>query len=276
LPLIAIQESYSDIIDKVWQIAVIIVFTLFFIKLVSLFKEIIVKIYDISVKDNLEQRKIITQLDFVERIIIVFFILLGFCVILLNFEGARKLGTSLIASAGLAGVIIGFAAQKTLANLIAGFQIAFTQPFRIDDVVIVDGEWGRIEEITLTYVVIQIWDQRRLVVPITYLLEKPFQNWTRNNSEILGYVYIYTDYNVQLDALREEFQKLVAGSDLWNGKVANVQVTNSTEKTMEIRFLISADDSGKAWDLRTYLRENLIKFIQKNYPESLPKYRISS
>ena len=139
-----------------------------------------------------------------------------------------------------------------------------------------EGEWGWIEEITLTYVVVRIWDKRRLIIPITYLLENPFQNWTRTEAEILGYVYIYTDYDVPLDALREEFRRLCENTDLWNKKVAGVQVTNSTEKTQEVRFLVSADDSGKAWDLRCYLRENLIKFLQQNYPESLPKYRIET
>ncbi len=275
-PLVEIPETYLGVIDKSWQLLVIIVSTLFFINLVSFLKKILVKKIDITVKDNLEQRKVVTRLDFTERIIFVVLLVIGFSAILLSFEGAKKIGTSLIASAGLAGIIIGFAAQKTIANLIAGFQIAFTQPFRIDDVVIVQGEWGRIEEITLTYVVIRIWDKRRLVVPITYLLENPFQNWTRTEAEILGYVYIYADYSVPLDALREEFHRLVQESELWDGDVAGVQVTNSTEKTQEIRFLVSAADSGKAWDLRCYLREHLIKFIRQNYPESLPKFRVAN
>ncbi|MCK5176467.1 MAG: mechanosensitive ion channel [Candidatus Aenigmarchaeota archaeon] len=275
-PLVEIPQAQINVIDKIWQVAIVLAFTFFFIRMVNLLKEIITRRYDVSVKDNLEQRKVLTQIDFVERIIVAVLLIIGFCVILMNFEGAKKLGTSLMASAGLAGIMIGFAAQKTLSNLIAGFQIAFTQPFRLDDVVIVEGEWGWIEEITLTYVVVRIWDKRRLVVPINYLLDKPFQNWTRNEAEILGYIYLYMDYSVPLEGLRKEFQRLVESSNLWNGKVAGVQVTDSTDKTQEIRFLVSSDDSSKAWDLRCYLREHLINFIQKNYPESLPKYRVSA
>lgn len=276
LPLAEVPEAVLNVINTTWQVIVIIVSTWFFINFVSFLKQVILNRYYEIAKNRFEKRKINTQLDFVERIIFVILILIGFTAILLSFEGARKIGTSLIASTGLAGIIIGFAAQKTIANLIAGFQIAFTQPFRIDDVVIVQGEWGKIEEITLTYVVIRIWDKRRLIVPITYLLENPFQNWTRNEEEILGYVYIYADYSVPMETLREEFHRLLQETELWNKDVAVVQVTNSTEKTQEIRFLVSADDSGKAWDLRCYLRERLIKFIQQNYPESLPKHRISS
>ncbi|HSA07033.1 MAG TPA: mechanosensitive ion channel [Candidatus Gastranaerophilales bacterium] len=274
--LIEMPATPLAVIEKAWQIAFIVVSVVFFVNLVDFLKRIIAKKFNSSVKDNLKQRKIITQLDFMERIIVIILFVLGFSAILLNFEGAKKIGASLIASAGLAGIIIGFAAQKTISSLIAGFQIAFTQPFRIDDVVVVDKEWGWIEEISLTYVVIRIWDKRRLIVPITYLLENPFQNWTRHDTEIIGYIYIYADYTVPLVSLRDEFQRLIAHTELWNGKDANVQVTNSNEKTQEIRFLFSADDSAKLWDLKCYLREHLINFLQKNYPESLPKYRLAS
>ncbi len=275
-PLVKIPEAQSVIIDKTWQIAIILALTYFLIRMVNLLKVIIIERFDTSVKDNLQQRKVVTQVDFAERLIAAFLVAIGFCMILLSFEGARKIGTSLIASAGLAGVVLGFAAQKTLSNLIAGFQIAFTQPFRIDDVVIVEGEWGWIEEITLTYVVVRIWDKRRLIVPINYLLEKPFQNWTRTDSEILGYVYLYADYSVPLEELRKEFHRLLSTTDLWNGKVAGVQITDATERTQEIRFLVSTDDSGKAWDLRCFLRERLINYIQEHFPESLPKHRIAT
>lgn len=275
-PLVNFPETHAAIIDKAWQIAIILTLTYFFIRMVNLLKLIIIEKFDTSVKDNLQQRKVVTQVDFAERLIASFLVVIGFCMILLSFEGARKIGTSLIASAGLAGIVMGFAAQKTLSNLIAGFQIAFTQPFRIDDVVIVEGEWGWIEEITLTYVVVRIWDKRRLIVPINYLLEKPFQNWTRNDSEILGYVYLYADYTVPLEELKKEFHRLLSTTELWNGKVAGVQITNSTEMTQEIRFLVSADDSGRAWDLRCFLREHLIQFMQKNFPDSLPKHRIAT
>ena len=190
------------------------------------------------------------------------------------FEEVRQLGISLFASAGVAGIIIGFAAQKLIATVLAGLQIAITQPIRIDDVVIIENEWGRIEEITLTYVVVKIWDQRRLVVPSTYFFEKPFQNWTRTSAEILGTVFLYTDYHVSFDALRKELTRLLESTPLWDKRVNVLQVTDAKEYGVEIRALVSAKDSPTAWDLRVFIREKMIEFIQKNYPESLPRTRV--
>jgi small-conductance mechanosensitive channel len=158
--------------------------------------------------------------------------------------------------------------------LLAGIQIAITQPFRVDDAVVVENEWGWIEEINLTYIVVRIWDKRRLVLPTTYFLEKPFQNWTRNSADIIGSVYIYTDYNISFEALREELTRLLNGSNLWDKKVNVLQVTDSRESALEIRILVSAKNSPTAWDLRVYIREKMIEFIQKNYPSSLPRTRI--
>jgi small-conductance mechanosensitive channel len=169
--------------------------------------------------------------------------------------------------------VIGFAAQRTIANLFAGFQLALTQPIRIDDVVIVEGEWGRIEEITLTYVVVRIWDLRRLILPLSYFIEQPFQNWTRQAADILGTVFIYTDYTIPVQAVRDELKRIVAKSSAWDGKVCVLQVTNATERALELRALASAPDASKAWDLRCEIREKLILFIQKHYPASLPKVR---
>jgi len=156
---------------------------------------------------------------------------------------------------------------------LAGFQIAFTQPIRIDDVLVVEGEWGKVEEITLTYVVIHIWDERRLILPINYFIEKPFQNWTRISSEILGTVFIYADYSLPIDSLRTEFDRLLALTTLWDKKVKVIQVTDAKTNVVEIRALMSASNSSDAFDLRCYIRENLIHFIQEKYPESLPKVR---
>ena len=169
---------------------------------------------------------------------------------------------------------MGFASQKILGGMLAGVQLAFTQPIRLDDVVVVENEWGRIEEINLTYVVVKIWDERRLILPTTYFIEKPFQNWTRTNADILGTVFIYTDYNVPLEKLRNELNRLLQTTDLWDGKTSAMEVTDSTDRTMEIRALMSAENSSKAFDLRVFIRENLILFIQQQYPESLPKSRI--
>jgi small-conductance mechanosensitive channel len=192
---------------------------------------------------------------------------------LMTFEKVRQLGASILASAGIIGIIVGVAAQRTIATFLAGIQIAVTQPIRIDDVVIVENEWGRIEKITLTYVIVRIWDLRRLVLPITYFIEKPFQNWTRVTADILGTVFVYVDYTVPAQAVRDELQRILKSSTLWDGKVCGLQVTNTTEHTVELRALMSAADASKAWDLRCEVREKLVNFIQSNYPDGLPKVR---
>ncbi|MHC4719751.1 MAG: mechanosensitive ion channel family protein [Planctomycetota bacterium] len=192
---------------------------------------------------------------------------------LMTFPKVRQLGTTILASAGIIGIVVGMAAQRTIGTFIAGIQIAVTQPIRVDDVVIVENEWGRIEEITLTYVVVKIWDLRRLIVPITYFIEKPFQNWTRKTADILGTVFIYVDYTVPFDAMREQLQKILNESELWDKKVCVLQVTNATERTVEVRALMSAADASTAWSLRCEVREKLIEFIRNKYPQALPKFR---
>jgi small-conductance mechanosensitive channel len=192
---------------------------------------------------------------------------------LMTFDRIRHVGVSILASAGMIGIILGFAAQRSIATLFAGLQIALTQPIRIDDAVIVEGEWGRVEEITLTYVVIKIWDLRRLVVPVTYFLEKPFQNWTRVSANLLGTVFLYVDYSVPVDEVRRELQAILKVSALWDGQVGGVQVTNSSERTLELRLLMSAADSSKIFDLRCEVREKVLAFLQQNHPGSLPRVR---
>jgi len=191
----------------------------------------------------------------------------------MTFERVRHLGTTILASAGIIGIVVGMAAQRTIATFIAGLQIAITQPIRVDDVVIVENEWGRIEEITLTYVVVRIWDLRRLVVPITYFIENPFQNWTRVTADILGTVFIYVDYTVPIDSIRAELHRILKSSEFWDGKVCVLQVTNTSERTVELRALMSAADASTAWTLRCQVREKMVDFIQKNYPDALPKLR---
>ncbi|MBP1838138.1 mechanosensitive ion channel family protein [Formosa algae] len=232
------------------------------------------KHYDISQEDNLHSRKIYTQFNILEKVMIFVIIIMATGLILLSFDGIRKFGVGLFASAGVAGIILGLSAQKVVGALLAGIQIAITQPFRIDDAVVVEGEWGWIEEINLTYVVVRVWDKRRLVLPSSYFLEKPFQNWTRNNADIMGTIFLYTDYNIPFDDLRTELTRLLEGSDLWDGKVNVLQVTESKETTVESRILVSARNSPIAWDLRVYIREKMIEYIQKNYPDSLPRTRV--
>ncbi|QNK78835.1 mechanosensitive ion channel [Winogradskyella sp. PAMC22761] len=237
-------------------------------------KRSFLKHYDISAEDNLEARKMYTQINLLEKIIIFVIILFAVGFILLSFDNIKKIGYGIFASAGLAGIIIGLSAQKVVGALLAGIQIAFTQPFRIDDAVVVENEWGWIEEINLTYVVIRLWDKRRLVLPSTYFLENPFQNWTRTSADIIGSVFLHTDYNVSFDELRAELTKILENTPLWDKQVNVLQVTDSKENSVEIRILVSAKNSPTAWDLRVHVREKMIKFIQENYPESLPRTRV--
>jgi len=237
-------------------------------------QEVLVRKYSVQEKDNLKARKIHTQFQLFKKIIFLIIGIVTFLGVMMSFEAFRRIGATLIASAGVAGIIIGFAAQKTLAAILSGLQLAITQPVRIDDVVIVEGEWGKIEELTLTYVVVRTWDLRRLIVPSTYFLEKPFQNWTRVSAELLGTVFIYTDYSLSVDLIREEIRRILKEDPRWDGKAWGVQVTDSSRGQMELRILVSASNAGEAWDLRCAVRERILSFIREKYPEALPRTRI--
>ncbi len=229
--------------------------------------------YRVDIGDNLTGRRVRTQIEVLQRIfnIVVMVVAAGF--MLMTFPEIRQLGGSVLASAGLAGLVVGIAMRPTIANLIAGLQIAVTQPIRIEDVVIVEGEWGWIEEILTTYVVVRTWDLRRLIVPLSYFIDHVFQNWTRRTADLLAYVYLYCDYTVPVEELRKEFRRLLESTPLWDQRVCVLQVSDASEHTMQVRALTSASDSSKAWDLRCYVRENLIRFLQQKYPDSLPKTR---
>ena len=237
-------------------------------------KRLLVARYDMGGADNLKARKVFTQFTILERIVIFLIVVLAMGTALMSFESIREIGVSVFASAGVAGIIIGFSAQKLIATVIAGIQIALTQPIRLDDVVVVEGEWGRIEEISLTYVIVRIWDKRCLILPTTYFIENPFQNWTKTTTDLLGTVFLYTDYTVPFDALRDELQRIVRDAKQWNGEVANIQVTDSKANYVEIRATVSSDDSGSAWELRVHVREKLISFLQENYPGSIAHTRV--
>ena len=262
-------------IDHVLNILFIFSLAWLLMRFVGFGKAQILSRYDFSNKDNLDARRVYTQFKIIERILNFLIISLAIAFALMTFDSIRKLGISLLASAGVVGIIVGFAAQKLLATIIAGLQIAITQPIRLDDVVIIENEWGWIEEITLTYVVVRIWDKRRLVVPTTYFIEKPFQNWTRTSADILGTVFIYADYTIPIGDIRKELTRILTNDENWDGKVNVLQVTDATEKIIEMRALVSAVDSPTAWNLRVNVREKLIDYMQKNHPESLPKTRIS-
>ena len=272
--LVLIPDEPAEILSVTSSILLIAGITWIVITLIRVFIRRILRRYDLKQPNNLRSRKLHTQYNILERILIFIIILTAIGVGLMLFDGVRRIGISLFASAGIAGIIIGLAAQKVIGTILAGLQIAITQPIRLDDVVIVEKEWGWIEEITLTYVVIRIWDKRRLVVPSTYFIDQPFQNWTRNTSEIMGTVFIYASYQVPMAALREELTRLLTENELWDGEVNNMQVTDAKENMVEIRALMSARNSSDAWDLRVHVREKLIEFLQRNYPDCLPLTRV--
>ncbi len=273
VPFIELSPAVFETTRHMLSLFLIASFAWLFVQVIFILEDVVMSRYDLSDKDNLNARKVFTQIQVFKRVVTVVISIITLAAMLMTFDKVRQLGTSILASAGVIGIVIGFAAQRTIATVFAGFQIAVTQPIRIDDVVIVEGEWGRIEEITLTYVVVKIWDLRRLIVPITYFIEKPFQNWTRISADVLGTIYFYVDYTIPVQEVRDELKRICKGSDLWDGKVCGLVVTNTTESTVEIRALISAADSGKQWDLRCLVREKIIEFIQKNYPDALPKVR---
>ncbi|WP_439473900.1 mechanosensitive ion channel family protein [Algoriphagus formosus] len=270
----ATWTGFFSVLPHINTILIILGFTWCLLVLTGILKRVFLKQFDISQENNLRARKVYTQLNIFQKIVNFIIIILGVGLILVSFEPIRKIGVGLFASAGVAGIIIGFSAQKAIGTLVAGIQIAFAQPFRLDDAVVVEGEWGWIEEINLTYVVVRIWDQRRLVLPTTYFLEKPFQNWTRTSADIIGSVFIYTDYSVPFDALREELDRILENTPLWDKKVKVLQVTDAKERTVESRILVSAKNSPTAWDLRVHVREKMIEFLQKNYPAALPRTRV--
>ncbi len=236
-------------------------------------RDMIMSRYDTEARDNLKARAVQTELTVMVKIIMVVVIVIAMATMLMTFSRIRQVGVSILASAGLIGIILGFAAQRTLATIFAGLQIALTQPFRINDVVIVEGQYGWIEEITLTYVVVKVWDLRRLIVPVSQFLEKPFENWTRVSSNLLGTVFLYTDYTVPVEEVRQRLLEILQGSDKWDQRAWGVQVTNANERTMELRALVSAADSAALFDLRCEVREKLLAFLQTSYPESFPRVR---
>lgn len=228
----------------------------------------------VNVADNLHARRILTQTRVLSRSVIFLVALMGVSFALLTLPGARQLGASILASAGVAGVVAGMAARPVLGNFIAGLQLAFTQPIRIDDVIIVEGEWGRVEEITGSYVVVAIWDERRLIVPLQWFIEHPFQNWTRSTTQLLGSVMLWVDYRAPVSRLRAELERCCREDPAWDGRVCGLQVTDADARTMQIRLLVSSADSSKNFDLRCRMREALIDFMQREIPDALPVTRL--
>lgn len=229
--------------------------------------------FKLDAEDNLLARKHVTQTRILRRVGDILIVTVAIASVLMTFDGVRQYGVSLLASAGAAGLVVGLALQPLLKNIFAGIQLAVTQPIRIDDALLVEGEWGNVEEITSTYVVIRLWDWRRLILPLSYFIEKPFQNWTRENAALIGTVMLYLDYETPVGAVRAKVEEIARNSRLWDGRVVNVQVTDFRQSTMEVRVLVSAGSAPRAFDLRCELREKLIDFLQQTYPRSLPRLR---
>jgi small-conductance mechanosensitive channel len=273
LPLIDVPPPLNAPLRHAMGLALIAITAWLLIAMIGVIADLINAKYRVDIEDNLRARQIQTQILVLQRIAVIGVLVVALALMLMTFPSIRHIGTTLFASAGVAGLVAGIAARPALANLIAGLQIAMTEPIRLDDVVIIENEWGRIEEITSTYVVVCIWDLRRMIVPLSYFLEKPFQNWTRRSAALIGTVFLYTDYRVPVTAIRQELHRILEGSDLWDHAAWNLQVTDATEHTMQLRALMSAKDSSATWDLRCQVREQLIVFIQEHYPESLPQTR---
>jgi small-conductance mechanosensitive channel len=273
IPLLPLDPVTTDLANKVFIAALILLIGWVVLLSANLSADHYVGRFQLGTPDDLMARKAVTQVEVLKRVVDALIIVVAVGFALMTFDSVRQLGLSLFASAGVVGIVAGVALRSVLANFFAGLQIALTQPIRIHDIVTVEGEFGHVEELSSSYVVIRLWDLRRLVVPLSYFIEKPFQNWTRSSSRILGTVFIYTDYTLPVETIRKKAKEIVEASGLWDRQVFNVQVTDIKENSLEIRVLLSAADSSKAWDLRCEVREKLIAFIRNDYPDALPRRR---
>jgi small-conductance mechanosensitive channel len=265
--------NFIEPLRDITAIALIAALTWLSVRSAAAIGEAIIRAHPLDTADNLQARRIHTQARVLARSVMIVIVIVGMGGALMTFPNVRQIGASLLASAGVAGLVAGIAARPVLGNLIAGLQIALSQPIRLDDVVVIQGEWGRIEEITGTYVSVRLWDLRRLIVPLQWFIENPFTNWTRSSSQIIGTVFLFVDYRMPLAPLREELARIVESAPEWDRRVQVLQVTDGTERSMQLRALVSSLDSGLNWDLRCRVREGLLDFIQRHYPEYLPRAR---
>ncbi len=282
VPLLAIQLvlaiapgdiAHLSSVTHATSVAFIAALTWLVVRVVGGVAEGVVQLHPANVSDNLEARRVQTQARVLSRTLMFVVGVIGLAAALMTLPNMRQIGASLLASAGVAGLVAGIAARPVLGNVIAGLQIALTQPIRLDDVVIIEGEWGRIEEITSAYVVVKVWDERRLVVPLQWIVENPFQNWTRSGSALLGSVFLWLDYRVEIEPLRAELTRVCEADPAWDGRVAIIQVVETSERAMQLRVLVSSADAPRGWDLRCRVREALIAFVQRTDPEGLPRLR---
>jgi small-conductance mechanosensitive channel len=273
-PLLHVDPAVAPTVRHVGTLLLILCFGWLLISLISVLDEYLrERFVSERFRDERRARRILTRVGILDRVLTILVLVLTAAAMLVTFPEGRAIGASILASAGIAGLVLGIAARPAAESLIAGLRVAFTEPFHLDDVVIVEGEWGRIEEITSTYVVVRIWDLRRLVVPLTYLLEKPFQNWTRSGTALLAQVTVEVDYSTPVAKLREQVGEIVASSKLWDQGSWNLQVVEAGERTMRLRIVATAADSGNAWNLRCEIREKLIAYLQEHYPWALPRIR---
>ena len=278
LPLLHFPPHTLEVLQKGTAVIWFVALGWLLVALVYCMEDFLLLRYDVSVANNVRARRARTQMQLMRRMVITLLVMVDAGLVLSVFRDSQiwLYGAGLLASAGLASLVLATAAKTSASNFLAGLQIALTEPIRLDDVVIVEGEWGRIEEITTTYVIVAIWDQRRLVVPLTYFIETPFQNWTRDTSDLLGTSFLYVDYSIPVQALRDELTRVLENEPQWDKRVNVLQVTNLSEHTMEIRCLLSAADSSQQFNLRCIVREKMIKFIQMNYPDAFPRTRFSA
>jgi small-conductance mechanosensitive channel len=256
---------------------------LFVVAFIGLIGWISIRVVDMSaarylqnfrdVTENFVARKHVTQIRVFKRITDIIIVVIAVSAALMTFDSVKQYGVSLFASAGAAGIIVGLAARPLLSNLIAGVQIALTQPIRIEDAVIIENEWGWVEDIASTYVVIRLWDWRRMVVPLSYFIEKPFQNWTRDAASLIGVIALYVDYRADVPRIRQRLAELAKESKLWDGAVVNLQVIDADARTIQLRALVSARNAPQSWDLRCEIREKLVAYIRDEMPDALPRER---
>ncbi|MEU8004546.1 mechanosensitive ion channel domain-containing protein [Catellatospora sp. NPDC049111] len=275
LPFTGLTGPAREVVHHTLVIALIATSAWLAVRVLFVLEDAAFRRLPVDVADNRRYRRARTRIGMVRRLTAVTVTLLAVASILMTFAPLRALGASLLASAGLAGVVAALAAHATLAHIFAGLQLAFTDELRLDDVVVVEGEWGRIEELRLTYVVVRLWDERRLVLPTTYFTTTPFQHWTRNDARVLGASILYLDHRMPVDALREQAQRVVEASPLWDRRDWVLQVVDTTETAMVVRVLASADDAAKAYDLRCEIREKLIAYVREHHPEGLPQTRVA-
>ncbi|HEY1140159.1 MAG TPA: mechanosensitive ion channel domain-containing protein [Lysobacter sp.] len=270
-----LPAPWLDRIQHGLGIGVLLCLTWLAVRAIGAVERRILRKHPVEVADNLEARRVQTQTRVLSRIAQGAVILAGVSVALMTFPAIRQFGTTLLASAGIIGLVAGIAAKPVFGNLIAGLQIAMTQPIRLDDVVIVQGEWGRIEEIDSTYVVVRIWDERRLVVPLQWFIENPFENWTRTTSQLLGTAFLWLDYRTPMPEVRKALQRICETDERWDGRVCVAQVTDSDRSTLQVRLLVSARNSGDLFDLRCAVRERMIEFLNASHPYALPRVRVA-